>query len=235
MTKIIIIEKTGVVKEVDIKIKDLNELYKKAGFKTAQGFELQTTWNIPSVNGECVINLYGNKEGRAGQENKYDFPPPVDEELFFGNCILIRKEDDEFLNLTKEIWNESYEYLFGGFEDLDDEDSELSEDDVDDDDVSCTKEGYVKDGFIVEDSEDEEEEDVESEDEEEEDVESEENDFSEEENTKRKMKKTAKPVQKNNKQKHKKNEVVKPCKQLKNNTNLNYLNCSDELEVEEYV
>ena len=29
------------------------------------------------------IHLYGKKKGKAGDENKYEFPPPVDNILFF--------------------------------------------------------------------------------------------------------------------------------------------------------
>ena len=61
--------------------------------------------------------------------------------------------DGEFVNLTKKEWEEVYNRLFGGFEELDESD--------DDDDISSieedipeilTKEGYIKDGFIVDDN-----------------------------------------------------------------------------------
>lgn len=263
MTKIIIVEKPGTLKEVDIKSKDINELYKKAGFKFAEGFILQTHWTSTSKKCSYDVSLYAKTTGRSGQENKYDFPPPVDEKLFFGCCILIAKnsETDEIIDLTKEQWDQCYEHLFGGFEDLGDEDSEMSEDEVDDD-VSRTKEGYVKDGFIVDDSEleaeveddddedDTDETELEETEEEEDEEEEDEDDFVDEEEDTKKSKKAKKlpvkvlakpknsfiraeaPVEK--KTRAKKTDSESKGKLAKTNSS-NYLNCSDELEEEEYI
>jgi hypothetical protein len=265
MTKIVVVEKTGTLKEVDVKLNDTSELYKKAGFKSAEGFILQTNWVSTSKKCAYDVSLYAKTTGRAGQENKYDFPPPVDDKLFFGCCVLVAKnsETNEMVNLTKEHWNQCYEHLFGGFEDLGDEDSEMSEDDVDDD-VSRTKEGYVKDGFIVDDSEleleDDEDEDTDetelddSEEDDEEEEEEEEDDFEEEEEeapkkskkAKKPLRSEAKPIKiaakpKNafveppeKKPRAKKAEAESKGKIVKTNSS-NYLNCSDELVEEDYI
>ena len=95
------------------------------------------------------IHVYGKLVGRANQENKYEFPPPIDNDLFFGSCILVNKIDNIPKNLTSDEWNRIYDHLYGGFEDIDDEDSEESEDE--DDNLPKTKSGYVKDDFIVDD------------------------------------------------------------------------------------
>jgi hypothetical protein len=159
-SRILIVEKTGIIKETTIKTYVEADLYKKAGFKSADGFKQIHQWAFP---GE-LISLYGKSSGRAGQENKYDFPPPVDEILFFGSCILTSSTG----SLKKTRWETVYEELFGGFEDVGEEDSEVSEDD-DDDGAPRTKTGYVKDGFIVDDDEDEDEEEEEETEEEEDD------------------------------------------------------------------
>ena len=158
--KILIVEKTGVIKESTIKSFVEADLYKKAGLKAAEGFERVHEWTL---DGETVV-LYGKSCGRAGQENKYDFPPPVDKVLFFGACILTSSTG----TLKKGRWEEIYEELFGGFEDIGDEDSEESEEEDEDEDLPKTKSGYAKDGFIVDDS-DETEEDEDSEEDEDED------------------------------------------------------------------
>lgn len=158
--KILIVEKTGVIKESVVKSFSEADLYKKAGLKVAEGFERVHEWTL---DGETVV-LYGKSTGRAGQENKYDFPPPVDKVLFFGACILTSSTG----TLKKGRWEEIYEELFGGFEDIGDEDSEESEEEDEDEDLPKTKSGYAKDGFIVDDS-DETEEDEDSEEDEEED------------------------------------------------------------------
>ena len=148
MVHIIIIEKTGNIKQKNIAELNKSELYKHGGFKTNKDFEYQTKWQV-DLDKKYEIELYAKRTGRAGQENKYEFPPPVDEELYFGSCVLVNNKGD----LTCSEWEDIYNYLYGGFEDLDD-------DDEDDDSVEYekTKQGYAKDDFIVDD--DEEEDDI---------------------------------------------------------------------------
>lgn len=176
MPKIVIIDKSGTVKTVSVKDFTEETLYKKAGFKTSEGFKLQHTWGADDGL-DHLIKLYAKKNGKAGQENKYDFPPPVDSTLFFGQCVLVGGDltTGKIVDLTEDDWEEIYEFLFGGFEDLgsEDEDDE-DEDDIETEDeletiqkttgviVKQTKQGYAKDGFIVDDDEEEEEEDEES-------------------------------------------------------------------------
>ena len=157
---IIIIDKTGCVKSQVMKDYKESELYKKAGFKNADGFVLQTTWLPAAISRDYSVSVYAKKTGRSGQENKYDFPPPIDKDLFFGSCVLVAhttngSDTNEIVDLTIPEWNSIYEHLFGGFEDIGDEDSELSDEDEDISDIDAvlTKSGYVKDGCIVDDDE----------------------------------------------------------------------------------
>ncbi len=166
--KILLVDKTGIIKESLIKSFNAADLYKKAGFKTAEGFELAHQWTLSDG---TIVSLYGKTTGKAGQENKYDFPPPVDKVLFFGSCVLVSDKTA----LKKTEWEAYYEELFGGFEDIGDEDSEVSEDDDDESEgLPRTKAGYVKDGFVVDDEEVDDEEDDDEEDEDDEDDEAEE-------------------------------------------------------------
>lgn len=169
MPKIVVIDKTGTVKTVSVKDFTEDTLYKKVGFKSGEGFVLQHTWGADDGVDQS-IRLYAKKTGKAGQENKYDFPPPVDNVLFFGSCALVGSDltTGKIVDLTEEDWEEIYEFLFGGFEDLGSEDSEEDEEDIETDDeletiqkttgveVKQTKQGYAKDGFIVDDDEAEE-------------------------------------------------------------------------------
>jgi hypothetical protein len=176
---IIIVEKPGILKLLNIKDFKEEELYKKAGFKKIDGFNKQIEWSIKHNNEKISIYVYGKTDGRANSENKYDFPPPIDNKLFFGNCIIIAKlkEKNIYTSLTLEMWEKIYEKLFGGFEDLT---ASALEDEEEEDELALvpkekkTKNGYLKDGFVVdsdcEDDEEEEEDDEEEEEEEEEDV-----------------------------------------------------------------
>lgn len=163
MPKIVLIEKTGVAKTLTVKDFTEETLYKKAGFKLREGFSLQHTWGTEDGIDQS-IKLYAKRNGRAGQENKYDFPPPVDSALFFGSCVLVGNDPKTgaIVDLESDDWEEIYEYLFGGFEDIGSDD-ECDEEDIDTDDelvaiknatgeeVKQTKQGYAKDGFIVDD------------------------------------------------------------------------------------
>lgn len=147
---IIIIEKGGNVKELKVKNYNEDDLYKKCGFKSSNDFKLHSVWENITLNKVTYnIHIYGKLVGRANQENKYEFPPPIDNDLFFGSCVLVNKIDNIPKNLTSGEWNRIYDHLYGGFEDIDDEDSEESEDE--DDNLPKTKSGYVKDDFIVDD------------------------------------------------------------------------------------
>ena len=162
MVAIIVIEKSGNIREVNVNSVEPNELYKKAGFKYSTGFELQTTWSVDLKKKKYLIDLYAKKQGRAGQENKYEFPPPVDNELYFGSCLIINRGSI----LKKSEWEEIYNHLYGGFEDLNESDSEEEEEKTN---LKKTKNGYYKDGFVVDDDEYDGDDDEEDEDEEDED------------------------------------------------------------------
>jgi hypothetical protein len=154
MPVVLIIEKGGSIKELKVASYSEEELYKKAGFKSKEGFNKHTTWSVAIDETHYEIALYGKDNGNAGRENKYDLPPPLDNTLFFGNIVLVNK--DGSADLRKEEWKKVYEHLFGGFEDIEEsEEDDESEEDLEG--LELTKDGYVKDDFIVESDEDEEE------------------------------------------------------------------------------
>ena len=150
---VLVFEKNGTIKELTIKKFNELELYKKAGLKSSTGFNNRTIWNVDGIKGKSYhLSLFGKKDGRANSENKYEFPPPVDNTLFFGNCILINKDEDDVpINMTRKEWLEVYDHLYGGFDDIGDDDDD--EEEEEDDELPRTKSGYVKDDFIVDDDE----------------------------------------------------------------------------------
>jgi hypothetical protein len=160
---IIIVDKTGVLKETIVKDYKEAELFKKCGFKKGDDFVKQTTWSSLKINGnKYSVDLYGKTEGKANTENKYDFPPPVDNTLFFGFCAIVCKnEESKLISLTIELWDKMYEKLFGGFENLADTcvaDEEEEDELANISQQKKTKQGYLKDGFVVDsDAEDDEE------------------------------------------------------------------------------
>ena len=150
MPSIIIVDKTGSVKSTNVKSLDVSELYKKCGFKSASGFSLHHTW----VDGAGYnLQIYGKIDGRAGTENKYEFPPPIDKILFFGCCAIINNVNGVVSDLNIADFNRIMEKLQGGYSEIGSEESEDSEDS--EDIGPATKAGYKKDGFVVSDDEEE--------------------------------------------------------------------------------
>jgi hypothetical protein len=127
--------------------------------------------------------------------------------------LINKSENGEILNLTVKEWEEIYEILYGGFEDLGNDSDDESEEDEDDFGIKRTKDGYVKDGFVVDDDESEEDEEEEEEDEDEEKI----------------YTKTQKP-------KPSGSSKVKTIFELKTIQNEeNYLDCASELSEESYI
>ena len=163
----IVVERNGDLKEHEIKENAIcaEELCRKCKFKKTDGYIKRTEWEYLSKStltstssascsdNKIIIELWAKNDGLANYENKYEFPPPVDNELFFGACSLIaRNNKNNYINLTKDMWNKIYEYLFGGFESLvANEDSDEEEEDELDAIPSNkkTRDGYLKDGFVV--------------------------------------------------------------------------------------
>lgn len=162
MVKIILIEKGGNLKEANVRGMKKNELYKKCGYKTDKDFEERACWNV-KIDGEShSIKCFAKDEGRANMENKYDLPPPIDTKLYFGTLLLTKMDNDDFKDLSLDLWEKVYEKLFGGFEDL----SKTAEEDENEIDElekvpkeMKTKNGYLKDGFVVDSDSDEDDED----------------------------------------------------------------------------
>jgi hypothetical protein len=161
---VVIVEKTGILKSLTIKDFKEEELFKKCGFKKSDDFINQVEWNVKLNGIKYIINVYAKSEGRANNENKYDFPPPIDNLLFYGSCAIVAKAKNEegkidFVHLSLDTWEKIYEKLFGGFESLAvtaiEDEEEIDElENISKD--KKTKQGYLKDGFVI-DSDGEEE------------------------------------------------------------------------------
>lgn len=153
MVKVIVINRHGDLKVANYEEESDAELYKIAGVKKANDFKLSGNWQLENTKGKLYnYCVYGSIVGKANCENKYEFPPPIDNVLFFNSCIVVKKKNETLKSLTVEEWEDIYDTLYGGFEDLDESDEESIDDD---DGAPRTKTGYVEDDFVVEDYEEE--------------------------------------------------------------------------------
>lgn len=139
----VLVTKKGLLKVVDLFENDPRQ-------HAPEKFQKQSAaW---SAGGKAVVHLYGTTEGRAGSENKYEFPPPVDEVLYFGDCLLIKTDaEGQFADFPISEWKALCDRLQGGSESLGEEDewSEDSEEEEEAGGYALTKHGYRKDSFIA--------------------------------------------------------------------------------------
>lgn len=147
MNTIIQINKNGTIKENsldELSIDNLHKLTKKNKYI----IDKITSWQY----NKNIVSLYGYRDGDAGKENKYENPPPVDKELYFGDIFYIYtdKTEKNILSFNKKEFKLFYEKQMEGFENLD----EISENEshLDSDNE------YEEDSFLVKDSDSEEDE-----------------------------------------------------------------------------
>jgi len=181
MVKVILVDKNARVKETLVKNFQEENLYKKCNFRNANNFGRVNTFELTFEGKKIYISVYAKNSGRANTENKYELPPPIDKELYFGNIIVLKHKEEEITaltveNLTKLEWGKIYEKMFGGFDDLDQEEEESEDEEIPAE--FLTKEGYSKeDGFVVEGDDEDIEIDIDDGEEEDEEEEEEEEDY----------------------------------------------------------
>ena len=154
--KIVIIEKTGIIKTQNVKNFEIDNLYKKCLFRKADDFAKRHTWTVKIGNKTYNVSLFAKTKGKATTENKYDLPPPIDSTMYYGSMAIVnfnKKDGDETdaVDFTSEEWDKIYEKLFGGFEDIENTDDEEEEDELANvpKKYLTKKGGYLKDGFVV--------------------------------------------------------------------------------------
>jgi len=151
MVNFVGINKYGAVET--LKMKSMDELYKKCKFRKKKDFDNRHSWILLMNNKHKIhVHVYAKNTGRPVSINKYELPPPIDKDLFYGYVGVVASKDKEMkkpMNLTKEMWGKIYEKLMGGFEDLGEED-ESDEEEIPPE--LQTKQGYSKENdFVVDD------------------------------------------------------------------------------------
>jgi hypothetical protein len=149
MPSFVVVEKTGSLKSQ--KAGAVSDLYKKCGFKNAEGFSCVHTWTIDFNDIEYKLSIFGKTDGKANTENKFEFPPPIDNVLFFGSCAaVLSTENGSIGDMTPDEFTDIIDNLYGGYSDIGSDDSDEDEDEDEETRLlPKTKHGYVKDDFVV--------------------------------------------------------------------------------------
>ena len=103
---IIIVDKIGELKTLNVKNYCEQELYKKCGFKKDTNFMLHATWDIILNNTTYKVSMYGKNDGKKNFENICKFPHPINDKTFYGSCALVASANNTNVNLTIDLWKE---------------------------------------------------------------------------------------------------------------------------------
>jgi len=138
MTKFIIISKSQNVisEELDqeVTIKNIHELLQNNRNQT--DLKKLYMWDFEAEK----IEMYGYINGKEKEINKLELPEPIENKLYYNELIFFSSNDDnEYIDLDEEDFKDFYDMIFGGFDDIDSEDS----------DENFTDDEYEDDGFII--------------------------------------------------------------------------------------
>jgi DNA polymerase III delta prime subunit len=89
MPYIIIIDKTGTIKETNVKEYNASELYKKANFKSPDGFLCHTKWQTTIDKKKFQVAVYGKTNGKASCSTHQ-------------GCIELNASDDRGIDVVRE-------------------------------------------------------------------------------------------------------------------------------------
>ena len=145
MVQCIIIEKSGNI--ISKKLKNEEKKYTLCNYKNNNDFKLLHIYKNISNNQNKEFEIYGKEKGRANSENKYELPPPLDSDLFFGSMAVVTYrgigKETQLFDCTEKMWTGVYNKLMGGFEDLHSEEEEEEEEEYVPPE-KLTKHGYKK-------------------------------------------------------------------------------------------
>lgn len=119
MPSVVVLQMSGSKKTVESSISDYTPETAGKLLKKSKGVVQIGSYPYNDV----ILSLWSCKEGKAGNENKHELPPPCDTDIYFGDILVTAGEDD----LTVEGWDAFYTEAFGGFEDLEEEEEAIEE------------------------------------------------------------------------------------------------------------
>ena len=132
--------KSAKLTSATVSFKDIQKYFKKKAEPEVLG-----TYTYKTL----TLYVIGYTSGKAGTENKHEFPPPHDTILAFGDIMLVvSKDEHSFANpvvFKPEDYEVFYAKAFGGFDDLD-------SDEEDDDELA--EEEFIEEEEIAEEVED---------------------------------------------------------------------------------
>lgn len=104
-------------KTVDLDIFRLDDSVENKGENTIEQLHIFHYENFQVI-------IYGWTNGKEYQINKHELPPPIDNKLYFGDLLILLREDNVLIDFETVDYDEFYNYIFGGFDSCDEDDDE---------------------------------------------------------------------------------------------------------------
>lgn len=102
---IIIVDKVGTLKPLNVKTFNKDELYKKCGFKKDTNFSLKYTLNMKLNDKNYYFSFYGKSDGKNNFENKFPILSVLNIKIY-GNFAIVGYDENQLpINLTMDMWN----------------------------------------------------------------------------------------------------------------------------------
>jgi hypothetical protein len=118
----------------EVTLKNIHELLQNN--KIQKDLKKVYTWDFD----EDKIEMYGYINGKEKDINRLELPEPLENKFYYNELVFFSlNENNEYIDLDEEDFEDFYDMIFGGFDDIDSEDS--GENFADDE--------YEDDGFIV--------------------------------------------------------------------------------------
>jgi len=114
MVQAIVVATNGELSAVSVT--SLDDMFKKCNFRSQNGFSERTVWKHFSDGRTHSVRLYAKREGKI--PNKYVFPSPVENEVYYGKCILINTVGDDLFDLSLKTWADLLEDTQKGDDDV---------------------------------------------------------------------------------------------------------------------
>jgi hypothetical protein len=102
-------------------------------YKRTKGRGKLSTQHIFEV-GSKNLTVFAWDDGDAGSENKHELPPPLADDLYFGNVYVIAQENNKQVDITMDDYEELKDTYFGGFDDIGSQDTWSEEEELSDTD-----------------------------------------------------------------------------------------------------
>ena len=97
--QIVIIDKSGESKTLNVKSFCLDELYKKCGFKSAVHFQKVFEFSHDNVK----LQIFGKINGRECNQNKYNYSRFGENKRLYGNVAVVAMNGTTFTNFTAQM------------------------------------------------------------------------------------------------------------------------------------